>query len=284
MYNNFYRLKENPFNITADPDFFFSSKSHREALSNLVYGFEQRKGIIILTGEVGTGKTTLCRKILKKADKKNNIILIQNLNFTDLELLEMILIELKISTRDKSKKGLILALTKFLLKQIEKGHSTVIMIDEAQKLSIEQLEQLRLLSNLETEKAKLMNIVLVGQPELNVKLQFPELRQLRQRISVHYHIQPLEKNDVSYYITHRLNKALHKSESACNLIFTESAIEAIFRYSKGSPRTINILCDRALLAGFVTETHRIDDTIIENCAKEILYCEHYSQSTAEITA
>lgn len=275
MYHDFYQLKENPFNVTADPDFFFSSKCHHEAISNLMYGIEHRKGILVVTGEVGTGKTTLCRKLLKHADKKTKFALILNPNFSEIELLQMIIHDLGIRTREKNKFALMNILNKFLIKQSNKGRNVVIVIDEAQNLDVNQLEQIRLLSNLETEKEKLLQIILVGQPELHDKLQLPELRQLRQRISVHFSIHPLEKMDIKDYIYHRITKVMRNPFSIRNIIFTDQAIDIIYRYTEGSPRTINILCDRALLAGFVAETYSIDEKIIENCAKEVLYCEHH---------
>jgi general secretion pathway protein A len=275
MYHDFYQLKENPFNVTADPHFFYSSKSHSEAISNLVYGIEQRKGILVATGEVGTGKTTLCRKLLHQADKKTKFAFILNPNFSDLELLQMIAHDLGIRTKEQNKFTIVQALNQFLIKQANKNNNVVLMIDEAQNLTAGQLEQIRLLSNLETEKEKLLQIILVGQPELDQKLQLPELRQLQQRISVHFHIEPLEKTDIKTYVHHRLQKVLRDQHSVRTILFTEQAFEAIYRFTKGTPRTINILCDRALLAGFVAETYLIDEHIILNCAKEIMYCEHY---------
>lgn len=275
MYHDFYQLKENPFNVTADPDFFFSSRCHHEAISSLMYGIEQRKGIMVITGEVGTGKTTLCRKLLKHADKKTKFALILNPNFSELELLQMIVHDLGMRPWRKNKFSLMRALNKFLIKQSNKGNNVVLVIDEAQNLDVKQLEQIRLLSNLETDKEKLLQIILVGQPELHDKLQLPELRQLRQRISVHYSIHPLEKMDIKDYIYYRLTKVMNNPFTLRNIIFTEQAIDTIYRYTNGSPRTINILCDRALLAGFVSETFSIDERIIENCAREVLYCEHH---------
>jgi general secretion pathway protein A len=275
MYNDFYQLAANPFAITADPDFFFSSKSHADAISNLMYGIEQRKGILVITGEIGTGKTTLCRKLLKNASKKIKFALILNPNFSEIELLQIILHDLGIRTREKNKFALIYALNKFLIKQSNKGYNVVVVIDEAQNLSVDQLEQIRLLSNLETEKEKLLQIILVGQPELDEKIKLPELRQLRQRIAVHFHIPPLERKDIKSYINHRIQIAAERPNSARNISFTDKAIELIYRYTEGFPRVINILCDRALLAGYTIETGLIDEDIIENCAKEVLYCEHY---------
>jgi general secretion pathway protein A len=274
MYTDFYQMKESPFNTTADPEFFFSSKIHSEAIANLIYGIEQRKGVLVVTGEIGTGKTTLCRKIFKLSTKKIKFALILNPRCSELELLQMIVHDLGMSTENKNKYSLIQSLNEFLIEESIQGNNIVVLIDEAQHLSIKQLEQVRLLSNLETEKDKLLQIILVGQPELDITLEKPELRQLRQRVVVHYHVRALEKEDIKNYIYHRIAKAALPAENSKKVNFTDSAIEKIYHYTKGSPRTINILCDRALLAGFVAETYSIDEGIIDNCAKEILYCEY----------
>lgn len=274
MYHDFYHFREDPFNVTADPDYFFSSASHKYAITSLIYGIEHRKGILVITGEIGVGKTTLCRTLLRQADPKTKYALILNPNFSELELLQLIVQDLGVRTKETNKFGLVHALNKFLLEQANKGHIVAVIIDEAQHLGIEQLEQIRLLSNLETEKEKLLQIILVGQPELNQKLQLNELRQLRQRVAVHYHIRPLDRADVREYIHHRLKKAMKNPESMMNIIFSDQAIEAIYSYSKGSPRAVNIICDRALLAGFVGGHYSIDEFVVERCVKEILYSEH----------
>lgn len=275
MYLDFYELKENPFNVTADPEFFFLSKSHSEALSHLLYGIEMRKGILVITGEIGTGKTTLCRKLLQNADAKTKFALLLNPNFSEIELLQVILHDFGVSSLSQNKFELLNKLNTFLIKTSKKGNNVVVIIDEAQNLCVTQLEQIRLLSNLETEKHKLLQVILVGQPELDEKLKLPELRQLRQRISVSYHIQPLAKMDVKNYIYHRIVKVIKNPLPMRNIVFSEEAIDAIYQHSQGAPRLINLLCDRALLASFVAESYSINGTIIENCAKEILYCEHY---------
>jgi general secretion pathway protein A len=274
MYHDFYRLKENPFNVTADPDFFFSSKFHTEAMSHLLYGIEQRKGIIAITGEVGTGKTTLCRKLLMHANRKMKFALILNPNFSEIELMQMILHDFGIRCKETNKISLLNRLNKFLIKESTKGHNVIVVVDEAQNLGVDQLEQVRLLSNLETEKHKLLQIILVGQPELDQKLQLPELRQLRQRIAVHYQIHPLDRNDMKNYIYHRLAKVMQNTFPMQQVVFTEDAIDSLYRLTQGAPRAVNILCDRALLAGFVAETFSINKDIVENCAKEIMCCEY----------
>lgn len=274
MYFEYYQLKENPFNVTADPDFFYASQCHTEAISNLIYGIDQRKGILVITGEVGTGKTTLCRKLLFESLENVKFAFILNPDFSEIELLQMILSDLGIHTKHNTKSDLIHDLNTFLISQTVKGNNIVLIIDEAQNLSVTQLEQIRLLSNLETEKEKLLQIVLVGQPELREKLLLPELRQLRQRISVHYNLDPLNINDVSNYIHHRILKAAIRDGITSHPVFTDLAVEKIFHFTKGSPRTINLLCDRALLAGFAANKRSIDESIIQHCAKEVMYFEH----------
>lgn len=274
MYYDYYQLKENPFNVTADPDFFFASKCHAEAISNLVYGIDQRKGILVVSGEVGTGKTTLCRKLLFETPDNVKFALILNPKFSETQLLQMIVSDLGIITKQRTRFGLIQALNEFLINESAKGNNVVLIIDEAQNLTVSQLEQIRLLSNLETEKDKLLQIVLVGQPELTDKLHLPALRQLRQRIAVYYHLKPLEKDDINEYIHHRILIAAIQEGIDSHPTFTQEAVDSIFHYTQGSPRTINILCDRALVAGFSADKRSIDAAIIQNCAREVMYFEH----------
>jgi general secretion pathway protein A len=265
MYCDFYRLKEKPFNVTADPAFFFSSKKHQEALSHLIYGINQRAGIIVITGEIGTGKTTLCKAFLNQLEKDVKTAFILNSNFSELELLEAIAEDFGIKTRRKNRVSFIFELNKMLLKSGKRNNNVVLIIDEAQNLKPRQLEQVRLLSNLETEKEKLIQIILVGQPELNRKLDLYELRQLKQRIAVKYHIYPLEKDETQQYIIHRLNIAGANG----NLTFSEEAIDRIYGFSAGVPRLVNIVCDRALLAGFIEGKVNIDAGIIEKALAEL---------------
>jgi len=265
MYKQFYSLKENPFNITSDPSFFFPSQRHEEAFVHLMYGIETRKGIIVITGEIGTGKTTLCRALLNKLDSKIKTALILNPSFSDLQLLQMIIRDLGITCTKSSKLDLVGAITEFLIRQSIQGNNVAVVIDECQNLNIRQLEQIRLLSNLETEKEKLLQIILVGQPELGEKLNDPGLRQLSQRVTVRYHILPLLKEEIGRYIAHRMKVA----GADPRLHFTPEAIETVFEYSQGTPRIINILCDRALLAGFVREAFAITDEIITASAREV---------------
>ncbi len=265
MYKQFYGLNENPFNVTSDPSFFFSSAHHSEAFSYLTYGVRQRKGIILITGEIGTGKTTLCRTLLNTLDQKTKTAFILYPNFSELQLLQMVIKDFGIEIKSRNKSAIINALNDFLINETNHGNNVVLIIDESQNLKESQLEQIRLLSNLETEKEKLLQIILVGQPELCQKLKLTSLRQLNQRITIRYHIKPLEKEEMKQYILHRLKIAGSKGK----IKFTNEATDEIFHYSFGTPRLINILCDRALLAGFVAETFTIDFAIIKKCIEEI---------------
>lgn len=275
MYHDFYQFRENPFNVTADPDFFFASKSHADAISNLVYGITLRKGILVITGEIGTGKTTVCRKLLHEFNQNTKFALILNPKFSPSHLLQMILFDLGMSVKTKNKFDLLQVLNEFLIRESHENNNIVLIIDEAQNLNANQLEQIRLLSNLETDKEKLLQILLVGQPELHERLRLPVLRQLCQRVAIYYQLKPLEQEDVEKYIVHRINKASLYPGRRKTSLFTDNALNLIYDYTKGSPRTINILCDRALTAGFVSELEYIDDQIIQNCAKEVIYFEHH---------
>ena len=269
MYKEFYHLKENPFSVTADPAFFFSSLRHAEAYSNLIYGIKERKGISVITGEIGTGKTTLCRTLLNQLGQDVKTALILNPYFSEVQLLQLIIRDLGIPETTKSKLGLINSLNDFLCAQAVQGNNVVLIIDEVQHLNVRQLEQVRLLSNLETEKNKLLQIILVGQPELLDKLKLPSLRQLNQRIAVRYHIPPLEKPEIKEYIHHRLKVASRSNNGRLPIKFSESAMNAIYLFTRGTPRLINILCDRILLAGYVVETYTIDEQLVHKCAREL---------------
>lgn len=275
MYNDFYGFFEEPFNVTSDPDFFFPSQRHEEAFSHLVYGIERRKGILVITGEIGTGKTTLCRTLLSRLQNNVKTALVLNPYFSDLQLLQFIVKDLGIPGNFKTKLALVSTLNNFLIDQSTSGNNVVLIIDEAQNLKPNQLEQIRLLSNLETEKEKLLQIILVGQPELHEKLKLPALRQLNQRIAVRYHMLPLDRADIGRYIEHRLRVAsridkdglLNRKQLPVH--FTDDAVSAVFVHSKGTPRLINIICDRALLLGYVNATSIIDEKIIIKSAREV---------------
>jgi general secretion pathway protein A len=266
MYCKYYGLRERPFNVTSDPDFFFLSAKHKEALAHLHYGISQRKGIVVLTGEIGTGKTTICRFFINQLNKNVRTALILNPHFSEIQLLEAIVRDFGIRANNKNRLGLVRELNAFLLNESSLGNNVLLIIDEAQNLKPAVLEQVRLLSNLETEKDKLLQVVLVGQPELNTRLNLYELRQLRQRIMVRYHILPLERSEIKDYINHRLSVAGLTGEG---IEFTDEAVMAISDFSIGTPRLINTICDRALLAGFAMETNKINGDIICKCLEEL---------------
>ncbi len=265
MYESFYNLKENPFNITPDPTFFFLSRRHQEALSSLIYGIKAKKGFIEITGEVGSGKTTLCRCLLNSLDASVKTALILNPHLSDQQMIRTIVEEYGIKPKSYNKKDLFDALNHFLLEELSLGNNVVLIIDEAQNLRPALLEQIRILSNLETDKEKLLQIILVGQPELRETLSKPNLRQLRQRISVRYHLTPLSSEETKAYIEHRLKIAGASEE----LKFTAQALEWIFQYTKGIPRLINIVCDKTLLVGFVAESHEIQGAFVQQAIEEV---------------
>ncbi|MBZ0113250.1 MAG: AAA family ATPase [Thermoanaerobaculia bacterium] len=246
MYNEFYGFDEPPFNITPDPKFLFFSHSHREAFDHLLFGIRERKGFIQLTGEVGAGKTTLCRALLDQLGEEYKTALILNPRLTPTQLLRAILSELELPQR-RDRSACLRELNRYLLEQMEAGFDVVLLIDEAQDMDAKLLEEVRLLSNLETDERKLLQIVLVGQPELRTLLDDPGLRQLRQRITVRYHLGPLSREDVANYIRFRLTVAGGSSRPT----FSRWALRAIQRYSRGVPRLVNAVCDKALLCGFV---------------------------------
>lgn len=265
MYERYFGLKEKPFNVTADPAFLFFSRRHKEAFSHLIYGIKERKGFLEITGEIGTGKTTLCKVLLNSLDKDTRTALILNPDLSKFQLLKAILQDLGVSVEKKPGTSLLTRLNEFLIQQLSQRNNVVLIIDEAQNLRVSLLEQIRLLSNLETEKEKLLQIVLVGQPELREKLKSPRLKQLRQRISVRYHILPLDRNEIDKYIGHRLSVA----GSTNSVNFNKEAIEEIYKHSQGIPRLINILCDKALLDAFTRETKSINREMIKECIEEL---------------
>jgi len=266
MYQEFYGLKEKPFVLTPDPQFLYLSDSHRTAIDSLYYGIEQREGFIVITGNIGTGKTTTCRAFLEKLDKNMKTAVIFNSFLTEEELLESILLDFGFPSKGKTKKERIDALNKLLIHLLSHGKNAVLIIDEAQNLSIPVLEQIRMLSNLETEKEKMLQIILFGQLELDQKLQSPELKQLNQRIAIRHHLLPLTRTEMGSYIYQRLMVA----GSQGSITFSKSALNKIFKFSKGTPRLINLLCDRALLGGFVEQTYHINTKIIKKAKDSLL--------------
>ena len=255
MYQSYYGFKEMPFNITPDPRFLYLSPTHQEALQHLKFGVQERKGFIALIGEVGCGKTTICRRFLNELDPARfDTALILNPRITETQMLKAILTELGEKTVARSQADLIAQINRLLLERIALGRDIVLIIDEAQNLSFEVLEQVRLLSNLETDQQKLLQIVLMGQPELKVILARDELRQLRQRILVHYELHPLSIADMRHYIQHRLTLAGSSGRPS----FTPWALRAIHKASKGIPRVVNNLCDKAMLAAFIDESDEVN--------------------------
>jgi general secretion pathway protein A len=265
VYLEFYGLKQAPFDITPNPRFLFHSAKHREAFNHLLYGIRERKGFVQLTGEVGAGKTTLCRALLEQLDSRYSTALILNPVLSPDELMKAIATEFGLEVRRRDRLETIAAIGEFLLKQIEQGKETVLIIDEAQNLTEDLLEQVRLISNIETDDRKLLQIVLMGQPELRDRLNSHRLRQLRQRITVRYHLAPLTRFEVVQYIQHRL----HVSGARGVPYFTPPAIWRVFNYSKGVPRLVNAVCDKALLAGYVEKSDRINYQMVGRAIREL---------------
>ncbi len=273
LYANHFQLREAAFSIAPNPRFLFMSEQHREALAHLLYGIEHGSGFVLLTGEVGTGKTTLCRCLLEKIPADVDVAFIINPRLTVVELLANICDELNIGypSDTQSNRTLIDAINHYLLAKHAEGRKTVLIIDEAQNLDGDVLEQLRLLTNLETDECKLLQIILLGQPELQHKLAQPELRQLSQRITARYHLQALSQYEISAYITHRLSVA------GCNEpIFNAAAERYIHHISQGIPRLINLICDRAMLGAYAKSVKNIDRAMTRQASREVL-----GQNTAQ---
>ena len=269
MYLEFYGLKEAPFSITPDPRYVFLSERHRDALAHLLYGVGKggSGGFVQLTGEVGTGKTTLCRLLLEQLPENTRVALVLNPRVSPTELLESICDELKLDTagRQGSLKGLVDILNTYLLDAYAQGLRVVLIVDEAQNLSTESLEQIRLLTNLETPTQKLLQIILLGQPELRDKLGDPELRQLAQRITARYHLTPLDRDETEAFVRHRLAVA-----GATHSPFSRLGLRALYQRSGGIPRLINVIADRALMAGYAREQTSIGERLVDRAADETL--------------
>ena len=267
MYLSFFGLNEKPFAITPDPRYLYLSERHAEALAHLLYGINEAGGFVQLTGEVGTGKTTIVRSLLAQTPKNAEIALILNPKMTAPEFLLTICEELGIGVPDSalgSLKDLVDILSEYLLRAHAAGHRVVLVVDEAQNLSPEVLEQVRLLTNLETNTQKLLQIILIGQPELRELLARNELRQLAQRITGRYHLNPLSHDETAAYVLHRLRVA-----GATTDIFAPPALHAVFSLSQGVPRVINVICDRSLLGAYSLDRHRVTASLVRSAAAEV---------------
>ena len=257
MYEDFYGLKERPFNLLPDPDFLYLSPQHKLARSYLEYGIHQRVGFVVLTGEVGTGKTTLIKSLLKSRERNQRLGVLYQTSVGAADLLELLLREFEVRGHYPSRTARLVAFNQFLLTAYGRGEHVVLLVDEAQNLGPEALEELRLLSNLQTEKEPLLQVILVGQPGLRQRLRHPSLSQLAQRVAVHYHLMPLDHEETKEYIRFRLARAGGSG------IFTESALDKLFEYTQGVPRRLNAWADLALVAGFAEGRQKIDDKFID---------------------
>jgi general secretion pathway protein A len=257
MYLKFFGLSEKPFELTPDPRFLFLTPGHREALAQLTYGVQEQKGFILITGEVGTGKTTLLRTLVHRLDGQVDFAYITNSTLPFDQILEYALADFGVEDPRGSRAQRLMALNRFFIEQRRAGRKTVLIIDEAQNLSTATLEQIRLLSNFETTSEKLVQIILAGQPELHAKLQLSELRQLKQRIGLRCKLEPMSEEQIEQYIVSHLRVA-----GARHQPFTPSAIRRIARYSRGIPRVVNIVCDHCLLGAYANQTREIDAEIV----------------------
>jgi general secretion pathway protein A len=270
MYEPYFGFAEKPFSLTPDPKYFYRSESHANAFELLQYALERREGFVAITGDIGTGKTTLCRALLEQTDRKTFTALLLNPFLSEEDLLKAILQDLGVMSRSDdraarppSKQDLINTLSDFLLSLVPLDARAVVIVDEAQNLPLPILEQIRILSNLETDKEKLLQIILVGQLNLLPLLRSPELRQLDQRISIRYQLKPLASDEVANYVAHRLSIA----NPTRPVTFAPRALQRVHEYSGGIPRLINLLCDRALLGAFAAQTTRIDAAMVATAAE-----------------
>ncbi len=274
MYEDYYGFTEKPFSLTPDPKYLYKSASHADAFELLQYAIRRREGFVVITGDIGTGKTTLCRAILEQVDRKTFTALVLNPFLSEEDLLRLVLQEFGVVSRDEIKRGrligvskqeLIETLNEFLLSLQSLHAQALLIIDEAQNLPLQVLEQIRILSNLETEKEKLLQIVLVGQSNLKDLLRRPELRQLDQRVSIRYDLKPLTQDETSAYVQHRLSVA----GGGAAVSFAPRALSRLHRHTAGIPRLINLLCDRALLSGYSAHTNKIVADYVDSAAESL---------------
>ena len=266
MYLDFFGLHEKPFSIAPDPRYLYMTEQHREAMAHLIFGIGDEGGFILLTGEIGTGKTTICRGLLNELPDDVDIAFIINPRLSATEMLQSVCDDLGVAYADgDSLKVLVDALNVFLLESYARGRNTILIIDEAQNLSDEVLEQLRLLTNLETSEKKLLQLILLGQPELNDKLARPALRQLAQRVTARFHLQPLSYSEMVEYIRHRLHVAGFRGE-----IFSRPALKHMYSKSGGVPRLVNVICDRAMLGAYTSGQLTVEYPLVAAACNEVL--------------
>ena len=271
MYEAFFNLRKKPFELVPDPDFIYLSGSHKRALTYLDYGIRERAGFILLTGDVGSGKTTLIRELLNKRYEKVVLAKVFNTRVTSEQLLSMINDDFGLAVAGKDKVSLMRDLNDFLLEQYAAGNQPILIIDEAQNLDADKLEEMRLLSNLESSHSKLLQIVLVGQPELRSTLSAPGLLQLRQRISINCQLRALTRQEVSEYLVHRMEVA----GNVAALMFPEGVVDLIFKYSRGIPRVINILCEFILLTAFAEESNAVSVEMVRDVVVDLDFRESF---------
>jgi general secretion pathway protein A len=277
MYGKHFGLEELPFSVTPDPRFSYTNSLYREAFATLRYGIESRKGFIVITGEAGTGKTTLLRRLMRTVEATVHTAFIFNTHLDFTELLRLVLSDLGVAHSANDRLTLMTQLNDYLIEQLHKDHIVSVLVDEAQDLSDEMLEELRLLSNLETDRAKLIQIVLMGQPELERKLDQPELRQLKQRVAVRCRLAPLMSDEVAPYINSRLQTVGYKGKE----LFDLGSVQKIALYSKGIPRLINVICDNALLIAYATSQSKVSPKIIDEVARDLQLVEPSSVKVAQ---
>jgi putative secretion ATPase (PEP-CTERM system associated) len=279
MYESFFQFKSKPFDLVPNPEFMFLSKTHKRAMTYLNYGIRERAGFILLTGEVGSGKTTIIRDLIERCDERIVLGKVFNTNVNAEQLIAIINDDFDLPVKGRDKISLLRDLNHFLVEQYANGKQPLLIIDEAQNLAPDALEEVRMLSNLETADSKLLQILLVGQPELRIVLAKPELRQLRQRISIQCHLQPLSRQELPEYILHRLQVAGNRDA----LHFAPEALELIYKYSGGIPRLINILGDFLLIFAFAEQVRDVDESLVRDIISDMDFDNNYSISGTGIT-